>query len=164
MTLNRLVIKFLIINHGFDCGLIVKIFLSKKYSHGDHDVGSLVELWFKVLPDTPIIIYHHSKNLPAPYGHPIIKSRRYFSRALGKDHQSVKTHVVTLIIIIIIIIIIQGVIWIFKYNYIITLKFMFAITRHFHILKYYFALIKIPWYNSVISLKFSSGGAFSSYN
>jgi hypothetical protein len=56
-------------------------FLEREDFHGDHGLGSLVELRFKAPPRTSYSYHHHPphrNNVPTPHGRPNLKSRLHF--------------------------------------------------------------------------------------
>jgi hypothetical protein len=74
-------------------------FLEGEDPHGDHGLGSLVELRFKAPSCHFIPIYHHPPhrdNVTVPHGHPNIRSRLHFSHNGRGDHKVHKGHLVAL--------------------------------------------------------------------
>jgi hypothetical protein len=71
-------------------------FLEGEDPHGDHGLGSLVELRFKAPPGTsyPYITIHLI--ITAPHGRPNLRSRLHFGHNQEGDHEVHKGHVVVL--------------------------------------------------------------------
>jgi hypothetical protein len=76
-------------------------FLEGEDSHGNHGLGSLVEVRFEVPSWYFIFVYHHPPhrdNVTAPHGRPNLRSRLHFSHKTGRgDHEVHKGHVVALV-------------------------------------------------------------------
>jgi hypothetical protein len=68
-----------------------------EYSHGDHGLGSLVELRFKAPTGTSYsYITIHLIGVTAPLGRPNLRSRLHFGHNREGDHEVRKGHVVAL--------------------------------------------------------------------